>query len=255
MGISLFYLSAYKDIRGCNTFYEKGRCDSCSDYEFEAFKPIWNKIRSGNFPGSQMKLKRRILDKEYSMYPIVFIDSHYWCPDEVEKGHGHTSIFIVQAQNQNVANCKSYENRFIDRELGVIILDKTTIHGKGVEPDYKNWFYERDTREDLPTDILSEEFSEKGPGIFLIIKKYAVEETEIDVYTEIPYIRRAGHLRGEHIANLVAKNTIGDESLVGCLLIQWQDSWNFVVYDNYGQKMYRVSNPDAEAFLERNNIF
>lgn len=260
--ISVFQLPNYKDmIHVSMECYLEGKAPSCHGTELEDFAPIWSKLTSGKFPGCIMKLNNRIRDEEYSMYPIVFINSEYWAAENGAKAHGSTWVHIVSAQRQNLSNCKSYQHRYIDRETGVVILEKTKLHGDCKEPDYKYWFYEKDTRQPLPLDVLKETFTENGPGVCLTVKKFVdlpktplgcePKKIDMDEY-EHRYTVFHGYLEGEHIRSLVKQHTFSDSRSIGCLLIEWQDSWNFVIHDEYGQSMFKVSTEDALAFIEQN---
>jgi len=249
MGISLFYLPAYKDMRNVpKEHYLQGKAPTCTETGLEDFFPVWQKLTSGKFPGSQMKLKRKIYDKEYRMYPIVFITSECWPETKEHKAISRTSVHIVETQNQNIENCKTYDHRYIDREIGLIICEKTILHDGAIEPPFKHWFYEKDTREDLPLSILSENFSftaDNSNSFPIQIKKFITDE-EFD--------SRFGYLTGNEIENLF-KDHMGTNSIVCSIrLIEWDDSWNFVLHDYYGDKMFKVKPEDALAFLERNNI-
>lgn len=264
MSISLFFLPEYKNLIHVSDYlYKKGKTSSCKEGELEEFLPIWRKMTTGRFPGSIMKLRRRILDSEYNEYPIVFIISEYWPKIGDSPAHGHTSVHIVQKQRQNLENIKTYKHRFIDRETGVIILDKTILHNGAKEPDYKYWFYERDNREMLPKEILEEEFSKNGPGYFTEIKRFSEipatpvmsQPVKVDMETyEHKYDSTAGYLYGEKIDAFVRKHTFSYSSTYSCKLIEWDDSWNFVVQDEFGQAMFRVEEQEALKFLEKNNI-
>lgn len=262
MGISIFYLPNYKDATHVSMdVYYKGACKNCNnESDLENFAPIWSKITSGKFPGSQMNLKKRIRDDEYSQYPIVFITSDYWPDMKDRKAHGSTCVFVVEKQSQNVANCKSYENRYIDREIGVIILEKTTIHDNAIEPNFMYWFYERDTRPLLPNEILLQEFSRDNKGYNLFIKKYSdmpgskdpfyFEQPKVDLDEwENKYDEFRGYLFGVHIRELIKEHTSSSSPQISLHLIEWQDSWNFVIQDYFGQKMFKVPTAVANEFL------
>ena len=266
MSISFFYLPSYKDMTHVSTeCYLDGKACSCHGNELEEFKPIWQKIISGKFPGSIMKLKKRIRDEEYSLYPIVFISSEWWPAVDDKKAHGSTCVHIVQQQRQNLANCKSYENRYIDRETGVIILEKTEIHGDAKEPDFKYWFYEKDTRPELPKEILKEEFSEyrKNNGVYICIEKLAdlpvtsqgcePVKVNMDEY-ENKYVKCSGYINGQYINKLVEENVSASSPIRGFKLIDCQSSWNFVISDYYGHKVFKVNNEDAMEFIKRNEL-
>lgn len=272
MSIAIFTLPYYKDIiHVSEESYIKGKAPSCKEGELEEFLPIWRKLTRGQFSGSNMKLKKRIHDEEYSMYPIVFITSKYWAGDKNTKPHGSTCIHIVQKQNQNLKHCKSFTNKYIDRETGVIILEQTVLHGDVTEPSYKFWFYEKDCRKKLPDEILKEDFIEldimkiksfplqKKPAFFLSIEgfvdlpKSVLENKEMDEY-ENKYEKRYGYLMGEHIEKLVAEHTFPKVYNHSCKLIQWSNGWNFVIQDDYGSSMFYVSDEQVEEFLTKNKL-
>lgn len=249
MGISLFYLPAYKNMtHASQDCFLRGKAPSCHGTQLEDFLPIWEKLTSGKFSGSQMKLKKKIYDKEYRMYPIIFITSECWPETKDRSATSNTFVHIVETQNQNIEHCKSFEHRYIDREVGVIILEKTILHENAKEPVFKNWFYEKDTREDLPENILFENFSfvTDNPGSYpMQIKKFITDET---------FDCRYGYLSGEAIQKLF-KDYMGENPIVCDIrFIEWDDSWNFVLHNYYGDKMFKVNTKDALAFLERNNI-
>lgn len=271
MSISIFYLPYYKDmIHVTDQYYLSGKAPTCKENELEEFLPIWRKMISGKYPGSVMNLGKRILNKEYSMYPIVFLDSHYWPQTGETKPHGYTTVHVVQKQQQDLENCKSYDHKYIDRETGVIIFEKTTLHDGAVEPDYRYWFYEKDSRPKLPENILKESFQkvdimkhEKAPGFFLTIEKYK-EMPDYPEYEkhisdldacDYSYEKRYGYLDGEHIRKMIKEKTFSKSFSQSCELIEWDDSWNFVIRDEFGSIMFRVEKKDAEEFLERNNLF
>lgn len=238
MSISIFTLPNYKDmVHVNNELYLDSKAPSSTDDELMEFFPIWEKLTTGRFPGENMNFQRKISNKEYSMYPIVFISSAVW-PD----GHAYTTVHIVQKQDQNLQNCKNYENRFIDRENGVIILEKTKFYNGAEEPQFKYWFYEKDDREKLPDEVLLSEFDTDEGVYYLNI---------------LPENGRSakGYLSGEAIRSLVNKCTFADRLAIGCALIQWPQNWNFVVHDYYGQKFFKVTNEEAEEFIARNNLF
>lgn len=260
MSISIFHLPKYKSLDYTSVeFYRKGKTSSCKDRELEEFEPIWVKIACGSFPGGQCNFNRRILNDEYSMYPIVFIVSDVWAGKDNKKPHGTTCVHVVQKQDQNTANCRSYENRFIDRKLGVIVLEKTIFHDTNKEPAYRHWFYEKDERQELPEEILKETFSKSGKGIFLSIEKWtnhpdALTPADLNEWDN-KYVTDIGYLTGDKIKKFVRDNTLSDSPSVSCKLIEWQDSWNFVVCDYYGQKMFRVEKKQVEDFFAINNLF
>lgn len=271
MSISIFYLPSYKDMVHVSEYcYLKGKAGSCHENELEEFLPIWKKLTSGKFPGSVMNLKKRILDAEYSMYPIVFITSEYWPADGEKKAHGSTCIHVVQKQNQNLKNCKSYDHRYIDRETGVIILEKTKLHDGVKEPDFKFWFYERDNRSALPKEVLKAKFTqvdimknEKADGYFLTIEKLKTlpdsltltgNYCNMDDY-EYNYEKRYAYLQGEVVDWMMKEHTVSTSRTRSFSLIEWDDSWNFVVQDEFGSTMFKVSTEDALEFLTRNEVF
>jgi len=243
MSISIFTLPTYKDMTHVSEeCYLKGKAPSCHGTELEDFLPIWRKLTYGKFPGALMNLKRKIYNKEYSMYPIVFITSDCW-----PKTGCYTKIHIVQKQNQNIEHCKTYEHRYIDREVGVIICETTVLHDDAKEPSFKYWFYEKDTRTELPEEILLEEFSEvkNHDSYHMVIKRFVTDEK---------YDTKTCYLSGDNIRNLFAKHMSLESIACSIAFIEWDDSWNFVLKDYYGEKMFRVETKDALAFFERNNI-
>lgn len=270
MSISIFYLPYYKDmLRVWNGCYLKGKADSRQENELEEFLPIWEKLTAGNFFSSLMKLKKRIVDEEYSMYPIVFLTSEYWPADKDTKAHGSTCVHVVQKQNQNLAHCKSFDHHYIDRNAGVIILEKTTVHGDAKEPDYKHWFYDRDDRKALPKEVLKEKFTqvnimknEKAPGYFLTIEKLKTLPEKLVLFGrhynvedyENSYEKWYGYLQGDVVDQLMKEYTFSSSRSRNFMLIEWDDSWNFVVQDEFGHTMFKVSTVDAMEFLARNNI-
>ena len=86
------------------------------------------------------------------------------------KPHGYTEFFIVETQNQNIKNIKTFEHRYIDREVGVIICEKTELYEGAVEPNYRHWFYEKDNRQIISTEIFKG-YNEEKDGIYFTIKK------------------------------------------------------------------------------------
>ena len=248
MSITIFTLPTYKDMTHVSEeSYLAGKACSCHGTELEDFLPVWRKLTCGKFPGSLMKLKKRIYDKEYSMYPIVFLTSECWPASETLPERGYTTVHVVQKQNQNVKHCKSFDHKYIDREVGVIICEKTILHDGAKEPSFKYWLYEKDTRTELPSDILHENFSnERTPGSYhMVIKKFITDEQ---------YDIRIGYLSGDAIRNLIAKHLGSHPIAHGIKFIEWDYSWNFVIHDYFGDKMFKVNMEDALAFFERNNI-
>ena len=260
MSISIFTLPKYKSFKhASDEVYLNGKTDcSCKDGELEEFLPIWQKLTSGKFAGADMNLKGRILDEEYSMYPIVFITSDCW--PRIQGGTCSTTVHVVQKQDQNIASCKSFDHRYIDRDVGVIILEKTVFHDGATEPGFSKWFYEKDTREDLPKGILAGNFTkENNGGIFVWIKKafkapLFKEKSALDQWDQ-QYEEEAGYLTGNAVTNFVNAHSSTESLSKSISLIQWQNCWNFVVGDNYGQQMFRVNNETVEAFFEQNNLF
>ncbi len=249
MSISIFSLPHYKDMTHVPvSCYLEGKAGSCHGTELEDFLPVWTKLTSGKFPGHSMKLKRKIYKEEYHEYPIVFISSNYWPGTETGKAHGSTTVHIVQKQHQNIENCKTYEHRYIDRENGVIICEKTTLHDGAMEPDFKHWFYEKDTRPELPENILPADFSiERKPGAYFMEIKKFINDEKYDI--------KKGYLGGECIHRLFQDYMCCPEpDICGISFIEWDDSWNFVIHNYYGNKMFRVKTENAQEFFERNNI-
>lgn len=113
----------------------------------------------------------------------------------------------------------------------------------------------------MPLDVLQETFTGNGPGVYLTVKKFVdlpktllgcePKKIDMDEY-EHRYDVFHGYLEGERIRSLVEQHTFSDSRSIGCLLVEWQDSWNFVIHDEYGQSMFRVSTEDALAFIEQN---
>ena len=260
MSISIFTLPKYKSFKlASDEIYLNGKTDcSCKDGELEEFLPIWQKLTSGKFAGAGMSLKKRILNKEYSKYPIVFITSDCW--PQKQDGVCVTMVHIVQKQNQNIDHCKSFDHHYIDRDIGVIILEKTVPHNGATEPEFNNWFYEKDTRKDLPNGILTDNFTtEDTGGVFIWIKKAAEvpsseEKISLNNWDSL-YEEKTGYLTGDAVTGFVNAHSSTKSPTKSIRLIQWQSCWNFVVRDYYGQKMFRVDNDTVEAFFEKNNLF
>ena len=137
-------------------------------------------------------------------------------------------------------------------------------------PNYKFWFYEKDTRPELPKEILKESFqkvnitkNEKAPGFFLSIEKYkdlpdypAYKEHISDLDNcDYTYDKQYGYLDGKHIRKIMKENTSSASCTKSCQLIEWEDSWNFVISDEFGFRMFKVEKKDAEEFLEKNQIY
>lgn len=273
MSISIFYLPGYKTLKN-NEFYEelylKGRTASCKEGELEEFFPIWKKFIQGRYPGQFMNLKRRIRKDEYNKYPIIFITSDYWGTTEDSDAHGSTCVQICAVQSNTpkewYEHLETFDNRLIDRETGVIVLEKTIIHGNVKEPDFKNWVCEKDQRRELPDSILKDDFTqvdimknEKVPGYFLSIEAYKPFPKNISV-CEVPegydnsYVKRYGYLSGPNIEEFVKKYTFSSANSKSLELIEWDNSWNFVVEDEFGQSMFKVDKAKAKEFFERNEI-
>ena len=260
MSISIFTLPKYKSFKfASDELYLNGKTScSCKDGELEDFLPIWQKLISGPFAGAGMGLKKRILDEEYSKYPIVFITSDCW--PRVQGGICSTMVHVVQKQNQNIDNCKSFDYHYINRDIGVIILEKTVLHNGATEPEFKTWFYEKDTRENLPNGILTNNFStENNGGIITWIKKFSeaplVKENYVLDFWENQYEEETGYLTGDAVTDFVNANSSTKSPTKSIRLTQWQGCWNFAVHDYFGYKMFRVDNKTVEAFFEQNNLF
>lgn len=209
MAISIFYTPYYKDLTHISDdVFIKGRCNTCSEDEFEMGLFLFRKIVNGKFPGSQLKLKKRITNDEYSKYSIVFITSRWFSREE----KGFSNVMFVQAQSQNLENCKSYEHKYIDREIGVIILEKTEINSFNDEPSYKHWFYEKDIREELPEGILEDiSFSTDAEtrGVWAEIKKLKPlpdENSNNEAY-DYAYDTIIGKISGEAAQKLLKEHT------------------------------------------------
>lgn len=248
MSISIFYLPEYKDMRVSKYLYMKGKCGSCTLEELEKHLPIWEKMSGGKFAGSGLNLKRCVRHDEYSKYPCVFITSEYWPATENKKAHGSTCVHFVQRQHQNIENCLSYENSFVDREVGVVILEKTILHDGAKEPNFGFWFYDKDNRPNLPKEILEETFlKEKVDSSYFLSIEKLVDDNK--------YEKECGYLKGNKIKALFDKY-LGTTSAYtrGIKLIEWQSDWNFVLSYEFGQTMLKVSKEDVLAFFEKNGI-
>lgn len=273
MSISIFYLPRYKTLK-YNEFYKelylKGKAVSCKEGELEEFLPIWLKFLQGSYPGNLMNFKRRIRKDEYNKYPIIFITSDYWGATEDSNAHGSTNVHICAVQTNTpkewYEHLETFDNRLIDRETGVIVLEKTIIHGNVKEPNFKNWVCEKDQRMELPDNILKDDFfqidimkNKKGPGYFLSIEAYKPFPNFFSV-CEVPegydnsYVKRYGYLSGPNIEEFVKKYTFSSANSKSLELIEWDNSWNFVVEDEFGQSMFKVDKAKAKEFFERNEI-
>ena len=266
MGIAIGFLPEYKSFRGtAGSFYDEHKAPGkgFNERAFEEFRPIWEKLiaDADKFAGSRLNLKRRILDREYSEYPIVFIWSKRWPEMNGDgKPHGYTEFFVVDTQNQNIKNIKTFEHRYIDREVGVIICEKTELYDGAVEPNYRHWFYEKDNRQRISTEILKG-YNEEKDGIYFTIEKlkelpkeYPGWETKSPVNMEDyenNYVKRHGYLKVNDELEQLIKNSLCSERLcISARLIEWDDSWSFVLKDYYGQKLFRVETRDALQFIE-----
>ena len=116
----------YGDFRDLNCVgdYDTSGPGNISKEEKEELRPIWEM-----FIGGKLNLaKKRILNDEYLALPKIFIH-HY-----VFETNQYTTYSIVKGSskggNMYVEHCKGYENKFIDREQGVIVLEKTDAKGK-----------------------------------------------------------------------------------------------------------------------------
>ena len=53
---------------------------------------------------------------------------------------------------------------------------------------------------------------------------------------------------------IIKKYTFSSANSKSLELIEWDNSWNFVVEDEFGQTMFKVDKAKAKEFFERNEI-
>lgn len=113
----------YMDLN-CVGDYDTSGPDHISLEEKEELRPVWEMFIGGNLN----LVKGRIKYEEYLELPKIFVH-HY-----VFETNQYTTYSIVKGKSRAgdmyVQHCKSFENRFIDREQGVLLLEKTDIRGK-----------------------------------------------------------------------------------------------------------------------------
>lgn len=112
----------YGDYKDLNYIGDYGN-ENVSDEETKQLKPFWDMFING-----KLNLKKsRIKNDEYMKHIKIFIVHH------VFENNEYTTYSIVKAvdgASYYREHCKSYDTKFIDRENGVIVLEKTQAKGK-----------------------------------------------------------------------------------------------------------------------------
>lgn len=107
----------YKDLNYVMS-YQQGKESSNSIEEIKELKPYWDMFINGRLNLVECRIK----GNEYLEYIKIFI-----CHSVFEE-HEYTKYCIkgkTNAGSDYINHCKGYDRKFIDREKGIIIMERT----------------------------------------------------------------------------------------------------------------------------------